>query len=58
MEEAFNMKTKEIELLSVLFDQHYFDRAIYLARENRKEIMIQIRPFANFNTHAFNDILY
>lgn len=52
------MKTKNIELDMVLFDEHYFDQKIYIAKDNNIEKTIQIRPFVDFNTHAFNNILY
>ena len=36
MEEAFDAKTKNIELDAVLFDEHYMDRKIFIAKEDNK----------------------
>ena len=58
MEQAFDMKTKGIELDTVLFDDHYTDNRIYIAKEKNQDKTIQIKPFVKFNTHAFNNILY
>lgn len=52
------MKTKNIELDMVLFDDQYIDHRIYIAKDNDTEKTIQIKPFVEFNTHAYNNILY
>ena len=58
LEEAFETRTKDIELDAVLFDDQYIDRKTYIGKCNSKDTTLQLRPFGNFNTHAFNQILY
>lgn len=43
LEDAFETKTKDIELEAVLFDHQYIDRKTYLAKEHGKDLTLQLR---------------
>ena len=58
LEDAFETKTKDMELDAVLFDDQYIDRKTYVGKCNSKDLTLQLRPFSSFSTHAFNQILY
>lgn len=58
MEDAFDDRTKDIRLDSVLVDNEYSNLKIYLAHDGQREIALKLINFGSFNSHAFNDIIY
>ena len=57
LEEAFDAKTKNIQIDTVLFDEQYLDHFTYLISNENKSFGMQMRPFFTYNTHLFNNIL-
>ena len=41
----------------MLFDEQYTDHFTYMVKDDGDEYALQLRPFSNFETHAFNNIL-
>lgn len=58
MEDAFDDRTKDIKLDSVLVDNEYSNLKTYLAHDGQREVALQLKNFGSFNSHAFQDIIY
>jgi hypothetical protein len=48
LEEAFDIKTKDIIVDSVFFDDQYTDHYTYLISNGTEQFSMQLRPFSHF----------
>lgn len=58
LEDAFDLKTRDILIDSVLVDEEYSDMRIYQGRQGDKQLALRLRNFNGFNSYAFNNIMY